>query len=81
MTMPKVGSVAWAARELGYHPDTVYRLIHAGMLKCYRLGTTGRRYRVTAEHIAEYLRMAETGAKAPQDPPPAPTRPARRVLV
>jgi excisionase family DNA binding protein len=48
-----------AAAELGVHPGTIRRHIHAGDLEAVRLGDGGR-YRVTRAALEEFLRPARS---------------------
>jgi excisionase family DNA binding protein len=60
------------AKRLDVSGGSVYGLIAAGKLKCYRVGLGRGCIRVSEEQLAEYLRAAES---APLAAPPA--RPIR----
>ena len=59
--------VKQAAKELGVHPCTIRRAIHAGDLEAVRLGPTGR-YRVRASALEEFLRPTTKRFSLPSDP-------------
>jgi excisionase family DNA binding protein len=61
-TLPRTQylKVSEIAEDLRVAPMTVYRMIHAGTLRAYRLGR--RTYRVPADDYARYKRELETEA-------------------
>jgi excisionase family DNA binding protein len=69
-------SVKEAAAKLEVSVTTVYGLVAAGKLRCFRVGLGRGCIRIAEEHIAEYLGKA--AATPPSPPPPLP--PAARRL-
>ncbi len=60
-----------AAARLEVSPKTVYALVAAGELRCYRVGLGRGCIRIAEEHIAEYLGKAEPKfVQPPATPPP-----------
>lgn len=70
--------VKQAAERLEVSPATIYALIAAGKLRCYRIGAGRGSIRIDETHLAEFLRAAESGSGPP--PAPAPT-PAAQVKL
>lgn len=66
-------TVKQAAQQLQVCSGSVYGLLLAGKLKCYRIGSGRGVYRISDEHLREYLAAAERGVVAEKSPP------ARRV--
>lgn len=58
-----------AAAHLEVCPATIYSLVSAGKLKCYRIGNGRGAIRIANEHIEEFLAGAQPIVK--QTPPPA----------
>ena len=66
-------SVKEAAARLGVSKTTVYSLVAARKLRCYRVGLGRGCIRIGEEHLAEYLGKAETKiAEPPATAPPCP---------
>lgn len=61
-------TVKQAAERLEVSPATVYALVSAGKLRCYRVGMGRGRIRIANEHIAEYLDEVETISVRPTPP-------------
>jgi excisionase family DNA binding protein len=55
-TTPKPGSTAHAARRIGVSIPTVYRLIHEGHLRAFKIG---RATRISDEAIADCIKVLE----------------------
>jgi excisionase family DNA binding protein len=66
-------SVKQAAVRLEVCVATVYSLVAAGKLRCYRVGLGRGCIRITEEHIAEYLGKAEVVPVLPAPPSPPPS--------
>jgi excisionase family DNA binding protein len=66
-------SVKAAAALLEVSVTTVYGLVAAGKLRCYRVGVGRGRIRIAETHINEYLGKAESAPvpPAPASPPPS----------
>jgi excisionase family DNA binding protein len=65
-----------AAIRLEVGVGTVYALVAAGKLRCYRVGVGRGTIRVSEEQIAEFLASCETGPK-----PVAPLKPKFKQYV
>jgi excisionase family DNA binding protein len=63
-------SVKQAAARLEVSVTTVYALVAAGRLRCYRVGMGRGCIRIAEEHLAEYLGKAEPKVAEPAAPPP-----------
>ena len=59
-----------AAARLELSQTTVYALVAAGKLRCYRVGVGRGQIRIAEEHIAEYLGKAESRPMQPTASPP-----------
>ena len=59
-----------AAARLEVSVTTIYALVAAGKLRCYRVGVGRGCIRIAPEHIAEYLGLAEPKTVQPAAPPP-----------
>ena len=68
-----------AAARLEVSAATVYGLVAAGKLRCYRVGLGRGCIRISEDHIAAYLAASEP-AVLPPAPVPAPA-PARRMKL
>ena len=69
-----------SARDYCCSVSTVRNLVHAGKLRCYRPGVSGRgRYEFSAARLDEFLRREEIGATGQGTDAPAPRRPATRT--
>jgi excisionase family DNA binding protein len=73
-------TVKQAAVRLEVSQATVYALVAAGKLRCYRVGLGRGQIRITDEHIAEYLGKAETRLAEPQ-PQSAPRLKLKHITV
>ncbi len=64
-------TVREAAARLEVSAATVYGLVSAGRLRCHRVGLGRGAIRVSEEHLADFLKGAETspGATVPTPPP------------
>src|SRR5947208_1364314 len=69
-----VMKVAEAAKKLEVSATTIYALVAAGKLRCYRVGMGRGCIRIADEHIAEYLGKAAPAVSAPAAPRPVPPR-------
>jgi excisionase family DNA binding protein len=58
-------NVRQAATRLEVSQATVYALVAAGKLKCYRVGLGRGCIRISEEHIADYLEKAEAKVTVP----------------
>lgn len=69
--------VAEVARRLDVSAKTVYSLLEGGRLRCYRVGNGRGSYRVTEEHLRDYLEgvaiggAIATASQSTPGPPPA----------
>lgn len=61
-------TVKQVAHRLEVSPATVYGLVAAGRLKCYRIGSGRGVIRIGEEHLAEFLKGAEPRQEIPQAP-------------
>lgn len=66
-------TVKTAAEALGLSASTVYDLVAAGELACYRIGLNRGRIRFRPSDLDAYLEKSRVGPKAKVAP--APTRP------
>ena len=57
-------TVRETAARLEVSQATVYALVAAGKLRCFRVGMGRGAIRVSEEHLAEYLKGSEPVAKA-----------------
>jgi excisionase family DNA binding protein len=57
-------TVRQVAARLEVSPATVYGLVNAGKLRCFRVGMGRGAIRVSDEHLAEYLKGSEPIAKS-----------------
>jgi excisionase family DNA binding protein len=58
VSRPEILSAPEAARILGVHPNTLYKLIHAGSIPAFRLATGGR-WRLKRTTVLEWLQDKE----------------------
>ena len=58
-------TVKQAAARLEVSQTTVYALVAARKLRCYRVGMGRGQIRISEDHLAEYLRKSEPGSDAP----------------
>jgi excisionase family DNA binding protein len=63
-------TVNQAATRLETSKTTVYALVAAGKLRCFRVGVGRGCIRIAEEHLAEYLKRAEPWPTEPKAPPP-----------
>jgi excisionase family DNA binding protein len=61
--------VKQAAARLEVSQTTLYALVAAGKLRCYRVGVGRGQIRIGEVHIAEYLGKAESGPIQPKAAP------------
>ena len=71
--------VAEVARRLDVSAKVVYALLESGRLRAYRVGTGRGSYRVTEDHLRDYLEGTVTDA--PISASVAPPTPARREPI
>ena len=62
-------TVKQAAARLEVSQTTVYALVAARKLRCYRVGMGRGQIRISEDHLAEYLRKSEPGPDAPAPVP------------
>ena len=53
-------TVREAAKRLEVSPSTVYALIAGGLIRCKRYGLGRGCIRISDEHLAEYVKQAES---------------------
>ena len=63
-------SVKEVAARLEVSVTTVYALVGAGKLCCYRVGLGRGCIRIAEEHLAEYLGQAQVKPAVPEAQPP-----------